>query len=70
MQEIQNENEVYRNKATRLHQSQGNVDGIVNRIRAGQPRNCGSILGRGRRLFSSRKRPTQPSIQRRLFPRE
>jgi len=53
MQEVQNESEFYRNKAT----CQGNAVGIVTRLRIGQPRNCGSILGRGKRFFFSLKRP-------------
>ena len=53
MQEVENESEFYRNKATR----QGNAVVIVTRLRAVQPRNCGSILGRGKRFFFSRKRP-------------
>jgi hypothetical protein len=53
MQEVQNESELYRNKATR----QGNAVGIITRLRAGQPRNCGSILGREKRFFFSRKHP-------------
>ena len=70
-QEVQNESEFYRNKATR----ESNAVGIVTRLRAGQPRNCVSILGRGKRFFFSRNAqticgPTQPFIQRRLFPRE
>ena len=35
MQEVQNENEFYRNKATRLHQSQGNVVSIATRLGLG-----------------------------------
>jgi hypothetical protein len=53
MQEVQNESEFYRNKATR----QGNAVDMVTRLRAVQPRKCGTILGRGKRFLFSRKRP-------------
>ena len=44
--------EFYKNSISRKTFSQDGSVGIVTRLRAGRPRNCNSIPGKGRRFFS------------------